>query len=476
MLSDIPKIKQLHYENITQDLDANTIPACNLMFMTSIYKTELNTFHIQFPSGKLIPFAPRNAKNDRLYYKRESTFGPTIPLHWFDLKIITGPPRTKPQNLVRILPWTDTHLLDHKFLFSPPALRPSHTTITYKKKFNFIYNSNFTDAPTSNSYPARATLNTQNTHMFSYLRHGHCTYTDLHKNVYPFGSHEIELLKIQTPTNNKEFCQHLPDPELPIQSYQQLENKLNNHTMTNHTWFSWSADIDNQTYPIDTSSSDQHLSITELLNLYQNFTPAYKEYRTKLHYAQIDNQFATFNFNYYTQELLHKINQHLETQTTQANKQIALNELFTTQQLIKLYAKKLWKIHFIRENLLQKALLIWRTKIFLETISNFRNFKKDVIYEHKLVDDKIYSWNRLLLLGDRDYEHRFTIPALDPEQENYWNPAKLAALFGGAMVAGTALAYGAYNIFFAGSKLKSDQPFYAQVSLHAINNRTIPHP
>jgi len=27
MLSDIPKIKQLHYENITQDLDANTIPA-----------------------------------------------------------------------------------------------------------------------------------------------------------------------------------------------------------------------------------------------------------------------------------------------------------------------------------------------------------------------------------------------------------------------------------------------------------------
>jgi len=148
MLSDIPKIKQLHYENITQDLDANTIPACNLMFMTSIYKTELNTFHIQFPSGKLIPFAPRNAKNDRLYYKRESTFGPTIPLHWFDLKIITGPPRTKPQNLVRILPWTDTHLLDHKFLFSPPALRPSHTTITYKKKFNFIYNSNFTDAPT----------------------------------------------------------------------------------------------------------------------------------------------------------------------------------------------------------------------------------------------------------------------------------------------------------------------------------------
>jgi len=44
------------------------------------------------------------------------------------------------------------------------------------------------------------------------------------------------------------------------------------------------------------------------------------------------------------------------------------------------------------------------------------------------------------------------------------------------MAAGTALAYGAYNIFFAGSKLKSDQPFFAQVSLHAINNRTIPQP
>jgi len=244
--------------------------------------------------------------------------------------------------------------------------------------------------------------------------------------------------------------------------------------MTNHTWFSWSAELDNYSHPNETSSLEQSPSLEQIFNLYKNFTPAYNEYQTKLHHAQINNQFATFNLHYYTQEKLYKKNKHLNIQNTQANQQIAANELFTSQQLIKLYAKKLWKIHFIRQNLLQKALLIWKTRRFLKTISNFRDFKKDVIYEHKLVQDKIYSWNRLLILGDRDYEHRFTIPAIDPDQDTYWKPAKLAALFGGAIAAGTALAYGAYNLFFAGSKLQSDQPFYAQLSLHTINNQTLP--
>ena len=210
------------------------------------------------------------------------------------------------------------------------------------------------------------------------------------------------------------------------------------------------------------------------MNKFSIYIKTYNEYRTKLHHAQINNQFATFNLHYYTQEKLYKQNKHVSIQNTQANKQIAANEFFTSQQLIKLYAKNLWKIHFIRQNLLQKALLIWKTRRFLKTISDFRDFKKDVIYEHKLVQDKIYSWNRLLILGDRDYEHRFTIPAIDPDQDTYWNPAKLAALFGGAIAAGTALAYGAYNLFFAGSKIRSDQPFHAQLSLHTINNQTLP--
>jgi len=408
-LTDLPNITQVQYRNTIDNLDANTIPECDPMSITSISKTAFNTFHVKFPGGKLTPIAPRNANNDRLYYKRESTRGPTYPVPWFDLKIVTGPARQKPQNLIRILPSANSHLLDHKFLFALPALRPRHTTITYQNNLEFLYNSNFTRPSTSNTYPAQITPNFQTNHRYSYFQHSHCSFTDLHKNLYPFGEHEIELLNILPPPNPREFCRNLPDPDRPVESYQQLDDKLINLTMTNHTWFSWSADLDIYTHPNETLLLERSPSLEQIFNLYKNFTPAYNEYQTKLHHAQINNQFATFNLHYYTQEKLYKQNKHLNIQNTQANQQIAANELFTSQQLIKLYAKNLWKIHFIRQNLLQKALLIWKTRRFLKTISNFRDFKKDVIYEHKLVQDKIYSWNRLLILGDKDYEYRFTI-------------------------------------------------------------------
>ena len=476
-LTDLPNITQVQYSDTTENIDATTIPECDLTAITTIRKTAFNIFHVTFPGGKLTPIAPRNAKPNRLYYKREATHRSMHPIPWFDLKIITGPPRQKPQNLIRILPSANSHLLDHKFLFVPPALRPRHTTITYQHGLEFTYNSNFTRPIISNTYPAAITAKPRaHHHQYRYLQHNQCSSTALHTNLYPFGAHEIELLNILPPPNPKEFCKKRPDPNHPVQSYQQLEQTLNNFTMTNHTWFSWSAELDNYSHPNQTSSLDQSPYLDQILNLYKNFTPAYTEYKTKLHHAQINKQFATFNLHYYAQETLFKQSKNLSTFNTQANQQIAANELFTSQQLITLYAKRLWKIHFIRQNLLQKALLIWKTRRFLKTISNFRDFKKDVIYEHKFVKDKIYSWNRLLILGDRDYEHRFTIPDIDPEQTTYWNPAKLTALFGGAIAVCSAIAYGAYNLFFTGSTIRSDQPFYAQVSLHNINNQTLPLP
>jgi len=338
-LTDLPNITQVQYRNTIDNFDANTIPECDPMSITSISKTAFNTFHVKFPGGKLTPIAPRNAKNDRLYYKRESTHGPTHSAPWFDLKIVTGPPRQKPQNLIRILPSANSHLLDHKFLFAPPALRPRHTTTTYQNNFEFLYNANFTRPSTSNSYPAQITPKLQNNRRYSYLQHNHCSFTDLHKNLYPFGEHEIELLNILPPPNPREFCRNLPDPDQPEASYQQLDDKLIDLTMTNNTWFSWSAELDNYSHPNETSSLEQSPSLEQIFNLYKNFTPAYNEYQTKLHHAQINKQFATFNLNYYTQEKLYKQNKHLNIQTTQANQQIAANELFTSQQLIKLYAK-----------------------------------------------------------------------------------------------------------------------------------------
>jgi len=71
-----------------------------------------------------------------------------------------------------------------------------------------------------------------------------------------------------------------------------------------------------------------------------------------------------------------------------------------------------------------------------------------------------------------DYEHRYTIPVLKPNQDISWSPAKIAAVLGSAFAAGTALVYGLYNLFFAGSTSMESSPFCAQVSLSVINNRT----
>jgi len=49
----------------------------------------------------------------------------------------------------------------------------------------------------------------------------------------------------------------------------------------------------------------------------------------------------------------------------------------------------------------------------------------------------------------------------------------LVATISGALVAGTALTFGHYNLFFAESTSVNTSPFYAQVSLQAINNRTL---
>jgi len=91
-----------------------------------------------------------------------------------------------------------------------------------------------------------------------------------------------------------------------------------------------------------------------------------------------------------------------------------------------------------------------------------------------MVGNKLYSWNRFRILGPIDHEHRYTIPALKPEQDISWSPIKIAAVLGSTFAAGTALAYGLYKFFFAGSTSMESTPFYAQVSLSVINNRSFP--
>jgi len=97
------------------------------------------------------------------------------------------------------------------------------------------------------------------------------------------------------------------------------------------------------------------------------------------------------------------------------------NELFSKKQYLSLYTKKLWKIHLIRQDLLQHYYAIARAKQVLEIVKTSTRFKKDEIYEHRLNGNYLYSWNRFRILGQTDQEQRYTMPGIEDSSRSHWN-------------------------------------------------------
>ena len=186
----------------------------------------------------------------------------------------------------------------------------------------------------------------------------------------------------------------------------------------------------------------------------------------------MDETFTTFEINILQHNISHTSDTILNVSDSQDKRQILESNRFSTQQFIHLHARKLWRLHFIRQNILQKHLILWKLRKFVDEISKTSTFTQDEIYEHKMVGNKLYSWNRFRISVPMDYEHRYTVPELIPEQQAIWNPAKVIAILTGTFTAGSILAYGLYNLFFAGSTSVDTSPFYAKISLRMINHRT----
>jgi len=108
----------------------------------------------------------------------------------------------------------------------------------------------------------------------------------------------------------------------------------------------------------------------------------------------------------------------------------------------------------------------------VDAINKTSHFTQDEIYEHKMVGHKLFSWNKFRILGPMDHEYRYIIPVLKPNHDISWSPAKIAAVLGDTLAAGIDLACGLHNFFFARSTSTESSPFYAQVSLSVITNRT----
>jgi len=116
---------------------------------------------------------------------------------------------------------------------------------------------------------------------------------------------------------------------------------------------------------------------------------------------------------------------------------------------------------------------MWRIQKSFEYFKTSTTFDENFIYEHTLIGDTLYSTNVFRLLGDRDVEHRFPIPELSKEHEDYWTPQTLTALISGTVALGTAVFYGIYNYFCTTPQIISEPAIYAKASLAIINNRTL---
>ena len=70
----------------------------------------------------------------------------------------------------------------------------------------------------------------------------------------------------------------------------------------------------------------------------------------------MDETFTTFEINILQHNISHTSDTILNVSDSQDIRQILENNRFSTQQFIHLYARKLWRLHFMRQNILQKHL------------------------------------------------------------------------------------------------------------------------
>ena len=198
----VPRLKSIRYLNASSNLDANDIEECNLKLWTTVTSLAPNLYEIKFPSGKLVAVAPINARNDRVYYKRERTnvYHHAKPFYWFALRIQTGDPLPQLRRSFWLIHWAHTHILDHKHLFAPSSLQVQHPKIGYTKNGGADYNNTFTLPPTKVTFPAQVVKNPVHNHWWNFGSHDQCSPGYLHHRIFPYGNSAIDLLKIRPPT------------------------------------------------------------------------------------------------------------------------------------------------------------------------------------------------------------------------------------------------------------------------------------
>jgi len=244
-LNMLSRLQHVQYTTYTHLIDEANIPECDLDQMVSINRHPQGIYLIGFSAENLTPIVPLNAKNDRIYYQRYSSDMPdpqknqTSP--WLILKVQLGLQLRTELNDVFILPWYNSHILDHKYLFMPKVLRPQYTKLIFSCPEGIQFRPNQTEPPHIVTFPMTTQQKSlANRNWTNYLR-STCDRDSLQNTIFPYGSLEILLLRTSPPETNSEICQTLPDATNPRKSYATLQNKIQRLArQTEPIFFTWS--------------------------------------------------------------------------------------------------------------------------------------------------------------------------------------------------------------------------------------------
>jgi len=473
-LSDLPRLSSLNYTQTTISLHANKTPPCDPQNWFRISPEGSTHFRISFLSGKLIPFVPINPRNDRVYYRRVATTSPDDPIFWFILYITIGKPLQAFLPRVRLINWGYSHLLEHNSLFLPPALQAQNTPILYLSPTTNDSPHNESQANFTNVFPFQVSFTHPPIYRTQVISYRDWCDTKLIQNSHqPYGKLEIELLKILPPPNPHDYCRQLPDVRNPNVSYANLRTFIEVRTNNPIHFFSGPlpSETRNQVHT-NITFQNQNVSLPTLLQDYESFNHVTRYYTRLLHQTQLDASFAYFNVTLLQQTL---VQQNFSQRNLDFLKNTLLtyqNRLFSSRQYMQVFAKQLWRVHFIKQNILQKALQLWRMQQVFHLLNTSNLFSPDEIYEHSLLGNLLTSTNKFRIINNKDLGPRYTIPSIITDQETFWNPGKIAALFTGTLALASTFFYGIYNIFCTASQTLSHAAESARVSLVLLHNKT----
>jgi len=474
-LNLLPRINHVQYATkATHLIDQANIHECDLDQMISINRRPQNIYLIGFSGENFLPIVPLNAKNDRVYFQRYTSeisnalTNESSP--WLILKVQLGIKLRAEPNNVFILPWKHSHILDHKYLFTPKALRPHYLTSVFSFPDGILFNHNQESSPHTVNFPMKVRQqSTNNINWTSYL-HSRCDAAALNNIIYPYGSLEILLLKTTPPIKTSEMCQVLPDVINPRKSYAELQlkiaqsdtkSKLIFYTWTNPAIYKHNLLLTNQNY---------QQKLNKPYTEYDKFSKETFKTLQKLQRFRMAKHFDQFRLNL-LKHTLHNSEDSLVTNAISQSINATLKTKVAHVQLTKTLANKLWRIHLIRQKLLHKAYVTTHVLKFVKNIIHNTHFQINEIYEHHLRGNKVQSRSRFKIVNDSALQIQNTdaiphkLPLLHPLLR------QIISLFNHAIQTSVKLISDFRN-YFSTSQYSSNNHLLAQISLRQLNAKT----